>query len=134
MTERELEGQLEALTDLSDSVQHQKKKSRQRIRRKRGIHKAGRAYRLTEHSRHPFLNRYARHSSNIEVDFYMGKHPAVDAVNESDRSGIHIVCSGRNHRKKHLKKYANRKVRRRRCFDGQGNAYRRMFDYWWLLD
>jgi len=36
MTERELEGQLATLADLSDNVQHQKKKPRQRIRIKMG--------------------------------------------------------------------------------------------------
>lgn len=39
-----------------------------------------------------------------------------------------------SNRKRFLKKYSNRKVRRAQGESMKGNQYRKVFDYWWELD
>lgn len=60
----------------------------------------------------------------IEYDFVNGKWEQV---------GNHIKYPRNSNRQRYLKRQSNKKVRRHVGEIPNGNAYRKLFDYWWEL-
>ena len=48
-------------------------------------------------------------------------------------SGFYIHCPKSSSGPKYFKRYSNKRVHRCKELFPKGNAYRRVFDYWWVL-
>lgn len=118
MTETELNEQIAALPDTP--VQE----GRGRCYRRRQKSRKGNRFLRKSHygfDLAPFSTRF------ITYDWDWDIHKLL-------HSGAYIGYFGNSNRKRFLKKYSNKCVRRYPLLATKGNRYRRVFDYWWQLD
>lgn len=118
MTETELNERIDEIREADKSEEHQKKKSRARLRRARRVQKNDRLLRIINYG------GYAPHRGYVDWGFD-GKTLL--------HSGKYIKYPKNSNCQRWIKRETSRRLRSCRSIPVKGNYYRRLFDYWWTL-